>query len=159
MEILTPLYTAMRNYIIQALDMPLDAPVVRAYQNENPIPENAIIMCFRDDGNLDQLSNTYEDGRLIVFDSIQGTMQLDFYGKGGHDKARKIATLWKSVYGASILDVFAPLNHSRIRDLTFVNQAGQYEERYMIDLELQYNTKYEKDVNMIDDISVQIKGF
>lgn len=41
----------------------------------------------------------------------------------------------------------------RVRDLSFVNEAGMYEQRFMTELSLQYNTKYEKTVNIVTDIS------
>ena len=153
MIILERLYTDIRKYLIAALDLQQDAPIVQGYQNANPIPIDAIIMTFRDDGRLDQTSHTYENGKIIVFDSIRGVMQLDFYGESSYDKARQIATLWKSPYTTTTLQDCVPLNCFRIRDLSFVNEAGFYELRYMIELELQYNTKYEKTVNIAKDVS------
>lgn len=153
MKILSFLYESMWGYLVEALELPDDYPIVKAYRNNVPIPENAIIMCFRDDEQIDQLSRVYDGNKQIVFSSVRGTMQLDFYGEDAYDKARQIATLWNSSYTTDTLTNCVPLNNPRIRDLTFVNEAGQYELRFMLDLSLEYNTKYEKTVNIATDIS------
>lgn len=155
MNILTPLYTDMRSYLIQALELPIDdRTVVKGYNNGVPIPENAIIMTFRHNGTLDRSSVNYTDDSMIIFNSVMGTMQLDFYGENSFDKAQMISTLWNSHYTTDVLQQCVPLGKNpAVRDLSFVNEAGYYELRFMIDLELQYNTKYEKTVNIATDIS------
>ena len=91
---------------------------------------------------------------MIIYNSVQGTMQIDIYGKDSFDKAQMISTLWNSPYTTSTLTQCVPLNENpKIRDLSFVNEAGYYELRFMLDLELQYNTKYEKTVNILTDVS------
>lgn len=154
MKILTPLYTDMRQYLLKTFNLPTnDTTVIRGYNNLNPIPENAIIMTFMQGNHLDQKSVNYENGKMIVFNSVQGTMQLDFYGEDSHDRAQEVATLWNSPYTTDTLKDCVPLRNPRIRDLSFVNEAGMYELRFMLEADLQYNTKYEKQVNIATDVS------
>lgn len=154
MNILTPLYTDIRSYLLTTFGLPInDATVVRGYNNLNPIPENAIIMTFRQSAHLDQKSTKYEDGKMIIFNSVRGTMQLDFYGELSCDRAQEISTLWNTIYTTTILKNCVPLDTPRLRDLSFVNEGGMYEYRFMLDVELQYNTKYEKTVNIATDVS------
>ena len=151
-DYLTPLYTDVRAWL---LSMFPNAPIVRGYQNLEPIPENGIIMTFLMEKRLDQLSRTYEDDNtnLIVFDSIQGTMQVDCYGENSHAMARQISSMWQTPITTEILQNCQPLYCGDPKDLTFVNETGQYELRFMVGLELQYNTKYENAVQSAIDMS------
>lgn len=154
MKILAPLYINMRQYLIKTFNfLPTDTTIVKGYNNLNPIPENAIIMTYLVGEHLDQKSVDYQDDKMIVFNSVQGTMQLDFYGADSHDRAQEIATLWNSPYTTEMLKDCVPLGNPRIRDLSFVNEAGMYELRFMLEAGLQYNTKYEKQVNIVTDVS------
>lgn len=154
MKILTPLYTDIRQYLLKTFELPENnSAIIRGYNNLNPIPKDAIIMTFRANRHIDQHSIEYQDDKVIIFNSVRGTMQLDFYGIDATDKAQEIATLWNTSYTTDILQDCVPLETPRERDLTFVNEAGMYEYRFMLELELQYNTKYEKTVNIVEDIS------
>lgn len=154
MNILSELYKDMRSYLLTTFSLPTtDTTVVKGYNNLNPIPENAIIMTYRNGRHLDQHSIEYEGDQQIIFNSMQGIMQLDFYGESAFDRAQQVSTLWNTIYTTDILQNCVPLSTPMIRDLSFVNEAGLYELRFMLDLELQYNTKYQKTVNIVADAS------
>lgn len=154
MNILTPLYTDIRQYLLSTFNLPItDTTVIRGYNNLNPIPKNAIIMTFMQGSHIDQHSVDFVDDKQIIFNSVRGSMQLDFYGDSSMDRAQEIATLWNTPYTTEILKDCVPLRNPRVRDLSFVNEAGMYELRFMVEAELQYNTKYEKQVNIVTDVS------
>ena len=154
MNILTPLYTDIRQYLLSTFNLPItDTTVIRGYNNLNPIPKNAIIMTFMQGSHIDQHSVDFVDYKQIIFNSVRGSMQLDFYGDSSMDRAQEIATLWNTPYTTEILKDCVPLRNPRVRDLSFVNEAGMYELRFMVEAELQYNTKYEKQVNIVTDVS------
>lgn len=154
MSILTDLYTDMRQYLLKTLNLPTnDTTVIKGYNNLNPIPKNAIIMTFMYGRHLDQKSVSYDGDKQFIFNSMQGTMQLDFYGDNSMDRAQEVQTLWNSPYTTDTLINCVPLGNPRIRDLSFINEAGMYELRFMIEADLQYNTKYEKTVNILEDVS------
>ena len=154
MNILTPLYTDIRQYLLSTFNLPItDTTVIRGYNNLNPIPKNAIIMTFMQGSHIDQHSVDFVDDKQIIFNSVRGSMQLDFYGDNSMDRAQEIATLWNTPYTTEILKDCVPLRNPRVRDLSFVNEAGMYELRFMVEAELQYNTKYEKQVNIVTDVS------
>lgn len=154
MNILTPLYTDIRQYLLSTFNLPItDTTVIRGYNNLNPIPKNAIIMTFMQGSHIDQHSVDFVDDKQIIFNSVRGSMQLDFYGDSSMDRAQEIATLWNTPYTTEILKDCVPLRNPRVRDLSLVNEAGMYELRFMVEAELQYNTKYEKQVNIVTDVS------
>lgn len=155
MQVLNELYKDIRTYLIQTLPSVKPESIIRSYQNNAPLPKDGIVMNFRHSGTIDRTSaETQEPDKLFIFNSVRGFMQLDFYGKDAYDRAQEISTLWDSGYTTSVLQNCVPLNYSPyIRDLSFVNDSGLYEPRFMLDLELQFNTKYEKKVNIVTDIS------
>ena len=154
MNILTPLYTDIRQYLLATFNLAIDdTTIIKGYNNYEPIPENAIIMTFKANPNIDQYSTEYKDDQMIVFNSVKGMMQLDFYGVDSMSRNQEISTLWNTSYTTELLKECSPLGTPRGRDLSFVNEAGIYEYRFMLELELQYNTKYEKTVNIVTDIS------
>jgi hypothetical protein len=154
MIILNTLYADMRKYLLTNFELPVDdTTVIKGYNNLNPIPKDAIIMTFRSGRHLDQHSIKYEGDQQIIFNSVQGIMQLDFYGESSFDRAQQVSTLWNTIYTTDILQDCVPLSTPMVRDLSFVNEAGLYELRFMLDLELQYNTKYQKTVNIVSDAS------
>lgn len=156
-DYLTPIYTDVRTWLLSLFP---DTPVVRGYQNGVPVPENGIVMTLMPEKRLDQLSQETDDGTMIIFDSIQATMQIDCYGTNSHALCREISSMWQSLPTTEVMQNCQPLYCSDPKDLTFVNEAGQYELRFMTMLELQYNTKYEKSVDSAIDVSnVDIEGF
>lgn len=155
-DYLTPIYTDMRKWLLILFP---NTPIVRAYANNAPIPNDAIIMTFMLETALDQPSTVYADNTAIVYDSIQGTMQVDCYGKNAHAMARQVSTMWHSVLTCDAIGNIEPLYARQPKDLTFVNEFGIYEPRFMTSLELQYNTNYEQSIQTTNTIpNVDVKG-
>lgn len=145
-EYLQPIYTDIRAWL---LSMFPNAPVVQGYQNAVPIPIDAIMMTFMLERRLDQLTVKYSDNHeeAAIQQSVQGTMQLDFFGEDAHARSTEFAAMWQTVFAADQLTACQPLYCSHPKNMTFVNEQGFYEPRYMIELELQYNVSYEKSIN------------
>lgn len=145
-EYLQPIYTDIRAWL---LSMFPNAPVVQGYQNAVPIPIDAIMMTFMLERRLDQLTVKYSDNHeeAAIQQSVQGTMQLDFFGEDAHARSAEFAAMWQTVFAADQLTACQPLYCSNPKNMTFVNEQGFYEPRYMIELELQYNVSYEKSIN------------
>ena len=142
-DYLTPIYTDVRAWLLTLFPT---TPIVKGYQNLVPLPQGGILMTFLMEKRLDQPSTTYDDTTATVFDSIQGTMQLDCYGPNSHAMARQISTMWQSVLTTDVMQNCQPLYCGDPKDLSFVNETGQYELRFMTALELQYNTGYEQSI-------------
>ena len=145
-EYLQPIYTDIRAWL---LSMFPTAPVVQGYQNAVPIPIDAIMMTFMLERRLDQLTVKYSDNHeeAAIQQSVQGTMQLDFFGEDAHARSTEFAAMWQTVFTADQLTACQPLYCSHPKNMTFVNEQGFYEPRYMVELELQYNVSYEKSIN------------
>lgn len=71
------------------------------------------------------------------------TVQVDIHGPNATDYARIIESLFRSEYGTTAfansgIDI-TPLYCSEIRQIPFINQEQQYEDRWTLDLHLQVN--------------------
>lgn len=147
----TEIYTDVRQWILSLISG-AESQVVRAYNNNVPIPENAIIMTYLLEQKLDQLTQNTDEGVFYVGESIQVMMQLDAYGPLAKERLDKLTTFWKSNYTCEKLQKCQPLYATDVRDLTFVNEAGQYELRFMTSLYLQYNRAYDVPVQAFTTI-------
>lgn len=150
LEIYTDVYDWLKSILPSAV-------IVQGYQNNVPVPKNAIVMTILFVIDLDQLSNEFIDDSIVVFESQQVKMQLDFYGDQAMNDATKASVIFKSPITTELMKSIQPLYCSKPRNMTFVNEAGQYEKRYMIELELQHNPSYKKAVgstNTIPEIGI-----
>lgn len=153
-EYLESIYTDVRLWL---LSMFPDTPVHQAYQNLLPISYNGIIMTFMLEQSIDQVATTFNDGKANSHNSVQGTMQIDCYGDNSHAMARQISTMWFTPIACDFMPNIQPLYARDPRNMTFVNETGQYESRHMVELELQYNTNYEQSIqttNTIPDVDI-----
>lgn len=155
-DYLTPIYADVRKWLLTLFPT---TTIVKGYQNLVPIPKEAIIMTFLMEKRLDQPSTTINNGTATVFNSVQGTMQIDCYGKNAHAMSRQVSTMWQSLLTTDAMQNCQPLYCGDPKDLTFVNETGQYELRFMTALELQYNTGYEQSIQTTNQVpNVDITG-
>ena len=137
------------------------AVIIQGYQNGLPIPKDAIVMTILFSEKLDQLSSQYmgATSELVVFESEQVKMQLDFYGVASFDQATKTSTMFKSLLTTADMTSIQPLNCTAPRNMTFVNEAQQYEKRYMVELDMQHNPSYKQTVDSSIEIpNLRIEG-
>lgn len=74
----------------------------------------------------------------------QMTFQIDCYGEGSSDLAETLNTLFRDQYAVGLFAQspfgIAPLYANDIMQAPFVNDADQYEERYLFEIVLQVNS-------------------
>ena len=122
--------------------------IVRGYQNGMPLPIDGIVITFITETDLDQLS--YSDvtnpdlisQTVTVQTAVKTMMQVDCYGDLGQARARQIATMFKSPYACERLQSCQPLDYRPPKNLSFVNEASEYEPRWMVEIDMQYNPHY-----------------
>lgn len=132
--------------------------VVQALQNNQPLPDNAIVMQALFDRNLDEASTYYTlPDQAHVQNSVELRMQLDFYGPQAESRSRIVMNLWKNLYGTDNFELCKPLYvHSRRRH-PYVNDSNQYEDRFILDLALQYNPEITHEQDFADEANITIK--
>lgn len=122
--------------------------IVRGYQNGMPLPIDGIVITFITETDLDQLSYLEVinpdliSQTVTVQTAVKTMMQVDCYGELGQARARQIATMFKNPYACERLQSCQPLDYRPPKNLSFVNEASEYEARWMVEIDMQYNPHY-----------------
>ena len=147
------IYKEVRAYLLGLFLCPPET-VIKGYQNNSPLPQNAVVMTILFERGLDVSANYYDfdSGKAVVQQSVEITMQIDFYGEQAGDRARKLSTLWKNAYTTEALTKCQPLHSKNPQQMTFVNEQSQYEPRWMLEVTLQYNPEFEHDQTYTTDM-------
>ena len=123
-------------------------PIVQGYQNGVPLPIDGIVITFITETDLDQLSYSEVTNpdlisqTVTVQTAVKTMMQVDCYGELGQARARQIATMFKNPYACERLQSCQPLDYRPPKNLSFVNEASEYEARWMMEIDMQYNPHY-----------------
>ena len=122
--------------------------IVRGYQNTQPLPIDGIVITFITETDLDQFSYSEVTNpdlisqTVTVQTAVKTMMQVDCYGELGQARARQIATMFKNPYACERLQSCKPLDYRPPKNLSFVNEASEYEARWMVEIDMQYNPHY-----------------
>lgn len=136
--------------------------IVRGYQNGMPLPIDGIVITFITETDLDQLSYSEVTNpdlisqTVTVQTAVKAMMQVDCYGDLGQARARQIATMFKSPYACERLQSCQPLDYRPPKNLSFVNEASEYEARWMVEIDMQYNPHYTYHQESTKTITVDI---
>lgn len=153
------IYTEVRAYLLGLFLCPPES-VIQGYQNDAPLPDQAIVMSILFEQALDVSVHYYEpaDNQTFVQQSVEITMQIDFYGADSGDKARKLCNLWKSHYSTARLISCQPLYCKDPVQMTFINEQSRYEQRWMVELILQYNPEFSHEQTYLDMPVITLKN-
>jgi len=136
--------------------------IVRGYQNGMPLPIDGIVITFITETDLDQLSYSEVTNpdlisqTVTVQTAVKTMMQVDCYGELGQARARQIATMFKNPYACERLQSCQPLDYRPPKNLSFVNEASEYEARWMVEIDMQYNPHYTYHQESTKTITVDI---
>ena len=138
--------------------------IVRGYQNGMPLPIDGIVITFITETDLDQLSYSEVTNpdlisqTVTVQTAVKTMMQVDCYGDLGQARARQIATMFKNPYACDRLQSCQPLDYRPPKNLSFVNEASEYEARWMVEIDMQYNPHYtyrQESTTVIPSVDIQ----
>ena len=138
--------------------------IVRGYQNTQPLPIDGIVITFITETDLDQLSYSEVTNpdlisqTVTVQTAVKTMMQVDCYGDLGQARARQIATMFKNPYACERLQSCQPLDYRPPKNLSFVNEASEYEARWMVEIDMQYNPHYtyrQESTTVIPSVDIQ----
>lgn len=137
-----------------------ECPVIRGYENNNPLPDDCIVMHMLFERDLDYTANYWDPSveEITAQRSVAATFQLDFYGTEANNRARVVANLWKSSYTTDRMTKCQPLDSGQPRKDILVNESNQYENRMMLEITLQYNPETSYHVDGVDEISITTKN-
>lgn len=135
------LITELRQFILDTLPDATPVQVVRDTQNFAALPKDAITIAFLFDSEMDYSSTYYDPAEELaaVHNSVEARVQLSFYGEAAPKRSRIIAQLWRNFYACDRLQLCKPLYVQSRQRQPYINESNQYENRYILDLALQYN--------------------
>lgn len=142
------IYADLRQYLLNLLGV----PVVRGRQNNAPLPDNAVIMQLL----YDQSPNQDYDENGNICEVVTRVIQLDFFGEGANNRARKIATFWKTDYTCDALKKCQPLYTGNLRSIQFINEKNLFEDRAILEVFLQFSVVYEYNVETTSNVKIGI---
>lgn len=117
-----------------------DLQIIQSAQNNQPLPNNAVVMQVLFGGNLDTaVVTTLPPAEAAIQNSVEVRFQIDFYGPLAEQRSRTVANLWRTYYACDRLTVCQPLYVQSYNRHVYVNDSNQYEDRWIMDLGLQYN--------------------
>ena len=157
-DFLNQMYIEVRSLFVEMFT----CPIVQGYCNGSPLPEDAIVITFITETDLDQLAYSYETNEdkisqtVTVQTAVKVMMQVDCYGDLGQARARKIATMFKNPYACEKLQSCQPLDYRPPKNLSFVNEQQEYEQRWMVEIDMQYNPHYTYQQESTKTITVDI---
>lgn len=139
------IYTAVKAFLLAILPLDNDHVVKgvgnRAATPSGPFVVMTAILNHRLRTNQDTWDETTNDPVEITSEQgVQLTMQIDVYGPDSFDWASIITTLWRDDYGCQALAPNCqPLYTDDPRQVQLVDGEQQYEQRWLITAQLQYN--------------------
>jgi len=114
--------------------------IIQAAQNNNPLPNQAVVIQVLFSKNLDiAVVTPLPPTEAAIQNSVEVRMQIDFYGVNAEARSRVVANLWRTGYACDLLTACQPLYVQSHDRHIYVNDSNQYEDRWIIDLGLQYN--------------------
>jgi hypothetical protein len=144
----TIVLAALRAFLITVL--PSGVEVIAAQDNRvpEPVAPDFITMNSIGQARLATNTNTYSDGYPTVAgiekikQPTQYTIQLDVHGPSSTDNTEIITTLFRDAYAVDMFrnsgfDI-APLYANDPKQVPFINSEQQYENRWIIELAIQY---------------------
>ena len=135
--------TALRAFLMHVL--PTGTQVVAGQQNHVPLPQGRVVV-------ITPLMQVAMDVPVTVYDRNKGSagkqqakdwrVQLDIYGDNAADAAAMLQTVFRTDYAFDwMADGYAirPLYAEDPRNMAFINDAMNYESRWMLEVHLQAN--------------------
>mgnify|MGYP001244528895 CR=1 FL=1 len=135
-----------------------DRQIVKSAQNLAALPSNAIVMSILMDSDLDYGVVKYdsENGKAAVQNSVKVRLQLSFYGEHAEKRSRMVDTLWRTLYGTDNLKLCKPLYVQSRERHPYINESNQYEDRYILDLALQYNPQVTYAQDFLESAEIEL---
>ena len=135
---------ALRAFLVAML--PVDTQVVAGQQNHVPLPQGRVVV-------ITPLMQVAMDVPTTAYDRVNSgigkrqskdwRIQLDVYGDNAADAAAMLQTVFRTDYAFDWLAehgyAVRPLYAEDPRNMAFVNDAMNYEARWMLEVHLQAN--------------------
>ncbi len=163
--------SALRSVVMRFVDPSVE--VVRYGINRVPTPrtDDYIVINFLRRTRIATNIDTYDDGALatpptpsvkLLLQPSTFTFQLDIHGPKSSDNAQVLETVLRDESGCdafnAINPAIQPLYTDDAKYVQFVNGEAQYEDRWVLDVELQCNPTIVLPQDFADEVKVDLKN-
>ncbi|MEX3628091.1 MAG: hypothetical protein VB138_00135 [Burkholderia sp.] len=158
-------FATLRSFLLAIL--PAGTEVVQAQQNDvgEPVGPDFVVMNSIASPRLATSVDSYADsgtnpGTRNSMQAIEARLQLDVHGPNGGDNAAIISTLFRDEYAciqfATVNPDIQPLYCENPRQMPFINAQNNYEQRWIIELAIEYNPITQTPQDFADEVIPQI---
>ncbi|AYJ74279.1 hypothetical protein phiE131_013 [Burkholderia phage phiE131] len=158
-------FTALRSFLLGIL--PAGVEVVKAQGNGvgEPVGGDFVVMNSIASPRIATNVEGYTDpgtnpGTRNSMQAIEARIQLNVHGPNSGDNAAIISTLFRDEYAciqfATVNPDIQPLYSEIPRQMPFINGENQFEQRWIIELALQYNPITQTPQDFADEVIPQI---
>ncbi|MDN7913682.1 phage neck terminator protein [Burkholderia cepacia] len=160
-------FAALRTFLLGIL--PADVEVVKAQDNNvgEPVGPDFVTMNSIATPRLATNVDGYTDpgaggapGTRNSMQAIEARIQLNVHGPNSGDNAAIISTLFRDEYAciqfATVNPDIQPLYCEIPRQMPFINGENQFEQRWIIELALQYNPITQTPQDFADEVTPEI---
>jgi len=139
------LFAALRTFLLSIL--PASVEVFKAQGNRVPEPKVVDFVVMTPSGRTRLSTNTDVYDKFIktrrVTQATRFSVQLDVHGPSSGDNSQLITTLFRDLYGTEKFSTenfdISPLYTTDPHQIPFINAEEQFEDRWVIGAELQFN--------------------
>lgn len=139
------IYAEVRAYMLGLFSCPPET-IIQSQQQYKAFPDDAIVMSILSEQALDMANSYYQpaNDKVIVQQSVQVNMQVEFYGEMGAERARKLCNLWQNQYTVDRLHCCQPL-YCECTPQRDCAPDKKLQQGWQVVLTLQYNPEFELD--------------
>lgn len=154
-------FTALRTFLLSFL--PVGTEVVQGIDNQVPMPISGfVVMTSSSQTRLATNETTYpatiNPTTKSIFTPVQYVIQLDFYGADSASWATQTQALFRDPYATdSMPSNIQPLHADDPVQLPMINAEQQYEQRWKLSVNMQYNPIITVSQDYMNVVTVGIK--
>ncbi len=153
---------ALKAFLHNVLPTLSNRQVVAGQNNNVPMPPGPNFVVIIPAGRI-WLSTTKhdyfpDDNQRDTTLQVRGEFNVSFYGPQAMDFAQTYAMLFRDLYGCDFLRTYQvqPLWAADARQLPLIDDAKQYEQRYMVQTHVQFNPTVSTAQQFADTLAITI---
>ena len=151
--------TSLRSLLLSVVP---DAEVIQGQENFSPLPlGRSIVMTIISATALIVPVRTYDGATANHTQGKEYRIQLDTYGHGASDVCSALAVVFRSTIATEFFDAqqidVQTLFAGEPRNMQFINESNNYEDRWSLDVHLQVNQTVSAPVQSATQLAVGLR--
>lgn len=155
-------FIALKAFVHNVLPDLTNRQVVQGQQNNTPMPAGPNFVVIVPTGRVWQSTTTHgyrpDDDQRDTTLPTRGEYNVNFYGPASADDAQTFAMLFRDMYGCDFFRSYAvqPQWADNARQMPLIDDAKQYQQRYLVQAHLQFNPTVSTTQQFADTLDLSI---